>query len=179
MKKYLDLEQHGELKTEILSGQSQLHIPGSVCREFFTRVPNQEIVAVTGRSLMLPKLLVWLGVISAPVLLLAMFAFMVMTSGWLAALTIPLAGIFWTIVAAFMNPDGEWISITLAVIVVGLTLPLMDFAVGFTLFLFVFSLWIHRLTHIFAKLFLTDLVMQSYPAYDMLVEHIQVKEVSR
>ena len=174
MNKYLNPEEHQQLKSDLLSDRCQLVIPGSVCREFFTRVPNNEIVQVTRRSLMLPKLLVWLGVIAAPLVLIALFGFTIMTAGWLAALMIPLMGIFWTIIAAFMNPDGEWLSITLAILVVGLMLPFMDFTLGYSLFMFIFSLWIHRLTYIFARLFLTDLVMQSYPAYDMLVEHIRI-----
>lgn len=176
MKYYLSENEFVEMRQRLQSGEASLTVAASVARQFFTRVSNASIEETTGRSMMLQKLAVFSGIVVATLLLLAGLGLVIYSFGWGAAILVPLLGIFWTVLAGFTGDRGNWIHTVVGLVVgVGLGL-LVDDAYGTPLILLTVSLCIHRSTYQLAQYFVVDLVSTSFPAYDMMVEHIVLRD---
>jgi hypothetical protein len=176
MKKYLTEQEFDEVQSRIRRGQASVTIPARVARQFFTHISNASIRDTTLSSALLQKSLIWSGVAGAPILLLVCCLLIVGSAGWWAAIILPLTGIFWTIIAGLTNENGKWHSITVILLASIACLFFLPPGFSLPLFLFVFSLWIHRMTYILAQKLLTGLVNNFYPAYDMLTEHIELND---
>lgn len=176
MKKYLTEEQFNEVQARISKGEASITIPRRVARQFFTHTSDTAIKTTTLSSALWQKSLTWTGVVGAPVLLAACCLFMISSSGWWATVAIPLTGIFWTILAGLTSENGEWPSVTIALVASIACFFFLPGSFSLPLFLFVFSLWVHRMTYILAQRLLITLVNNFYPAYDMLSEHIELDD---
>ena len=176
---YLTPEQHATLVDELIDGNVEISIPRSMARQFYTMTPMAEIKSKTGQSELLAKLVVWFGLVVTPLLFTVCALLIIYYYGWWAACNIPLAGILWSVVAGFLNPTGSWVSMTVALvvfIVVAVT-NLIDPSVILPVLLWTASLWVNRMTYHGAGFFLTRLVVTSQPAFELLEEHITVKEI--
>ena len=176
MQKHLTEEEFARVRTRIISGQASICIPRRVARQFFTHTSNSSIKNTTDSSAHWQKSLVWMGVSAAPILLLVCGLVVIDSSGWWAAVTVPTIGIFWTILAGLTAEDGDWPSVTIAL---GLAIAcyfLLPPTYSVPLLLFVSSLWIHRMTYILAQELLISLVSDSYPAWEMLTDHIDLDD---
>ena len=175
MSEFLDESAHAALAAEAASGQALVRLPRTIAKQFFLRVSLSDIKRRSGRSLWPYKAAILFGQILAPALLLGCFVLVYLESGpWLSALLIPLAGILWTVVAGFVNAEGHWLPMTIAVVI---TAGLAEFGLpwGTALAVFAASLWVHRMTFVLAERSLATLIMKSYAAYEMLTEHVTVE----
>ncbi|MCZ6501535.1 MAG: hypothetical protein O6945_03365 [Gammaproteobacteria bacterium] len=176
MKKHLTEEEFNEVQARISSGDASITIPRRVARQFFTHISNSSIKNTTLSSALWQKSLTWTGVIGAPILLVACCLLIISSTGWWAAIAVPLVGIFWTILAGLTNEDGGWPSITIALVASIACFFFLSQAFSLPLFLFVSSLWVHRMTYILTQRLLITLVNNFYPAYDMLTDHIELDD---
>jgi len=176
MKKYLTEDEYLSFQQRLARGEARLTIARRVARQFFTHVENASIRSITGRSMALQKLVIRVGIALPYVLLLLCIGAIIMYFGWFAALGVPLAGMFWTVIAGLTGDKGTWAHGTVG-LVVGLGLAaVIDVIYAIPVTLCVISLWLHRMTYILAQLWITRLVSNSFAAYDMLVEHIDIED---
>ncbi|MEX2489238.1 MAG: hypothetical protein WD356_06865 [Pseudomonadales bacterium] len=175
MTDFLNEQEFTQLQQDIAAGKARLSIPRSVSRQFFLRVDNKSIKATTGESALGKKLLVWLGTIVAPLLFALCAVIIILEAGVMAALAVPLVGIIWTVLAGFTSETGDWPSATSAVALTLIVYLFAQQAYTLALFFFALSLWLHRMTYILAEYFLSQIVASSFPAYDMLVDHIKLE----
>ncbi len=176
MQKHLTEEEFTQVRTRLSSGQASICIPRRVSRQFFTHTNNSSIRNTTASSVLWQKGLVWMGVTAAPILLLVCGLVVINNSGWWAAVTVPAIGIFWTILAGLTAEDGDWPSITIALGIAVACDFLLSPTYSVPLLLFVFSMWIHRMTYILAQVLLTRLVSDSFPAWEMLTDYIKLND---
>lgn len=176
MNKHLTEKEFNAVQIRISNGEASVTIPRRVARQFFTHISDASIKTTTMSSALWQKCLTWTGVVSAPILLAACCLSIISSSGWWAAVTVPLTGIFWTVLAGLTNENGEWPSITIALVAAIACFYFLPQIFSIPLFLFVVSLWVHRMTYILAQRFLITLVNNFYPAYDMLSEHIELDD---
>lgn len=182
---FTSADQYQQLTDKVTTGELILSISPSVARQFYTHVANAEIVDKTGSSQLLAKLLIWSGVIMAPVLFLLSLTLLYLADGWSSALYIAIGGSLWVIIAAFISPRGGGIVsttiTTLATIIAGVLYLAVEHVSGFYLvcFLYIGSIWVHHLTYLCAAYLLRKLVLNSAVAYDMLKEHIKLTEPAR
>jgi hypothetical protein len=78
------------------------------------------------------------------------------------------------VLAGLTNENGDWPSVTAALFAASFSDYILPEIFSLPLFLLVFSLWIHRMSFILAQIFLVKLVANSYAAYDMLAEHVDI-----
>jgi len=174
MQDFLDEQAYRALQSRLQTGEVGLLIPRQVARSFFLRTPNAAIRQATGRSALRTKLLIWIGVITAPLLFVLAAAHFIQNTGWAAAILVPLLGIFWTILAGLTGDKGTFLQGTLAMILGLVATALMPTEYGVPIGLISLSLWIHRNVYFVAEFFLLGIVSQSFPAFDMLIEHIEI-----
>jgi hypothetical protein len=177
---YLTPEQHATLAGELTEGSVEIAISRSMARQFYTMTPIAEIKSKTGQSEVLAKVVVWFGLVFTPLMFVLSALLIVYYYGWWAAFNIPLAGILWAIIAGFLNPTGSWVSMTVALLFFALVAvsDLVAPSVTLPVLAWTASLWVNRMTYQGAAHFLTRLVVASQPAFEMLEEHITVKEVT-
>lgn len=177
---YSTAEGHVRLEHELTDGSVEISISRTIARQFYTMTPLAEIKSKTGRSQVLAKGLVWIGLLLAPLLFILSALLIIYYYGWWAAINIPMAGILWSIIAGFLNPTGSWATMTGALafftavaltnlVTASLTLPLL---------LWTASLWVNRMTYQSAAFFLTRLIITSRAAFEQLEEHITVKNIT-
>jgi len=53
----------------------------------------------------------------------------------------------------------------------------MEHAYSISIPLFAVPLWVHHFTYVFSQAFLIKIIIGSFPAYDMLSEHVEIIEV--
>jgi hypothetical protein len=176
MSKYLTEEEFKGVQAHIKVGDASLTISRSIARRFFMRVSNASIRSNTGNSALLQKTLVWLSQACALFCLLTCGGMMIDFFGWWAALAVPVAGASWAILAGLTNEDGEWLSITILLAASMISYSMVASTYSMPLIFFVFSLWLHRMTYILAQKLLIDIVEDSYAAYDMLAENIEIQD---
>jgi hypothetical protein len=176
MSKYLTEEEFKGVQAHIKVGDASLTISRSIARRFFMRVSNASIRSNTGNSALLQKMLVWLTQACALSCLLICGGMMIDSFGWWAALAVPVAGASWAILAGLTNEDGEWLSITILLAASIASYALVTSTYSMPLIFFVLSLWLHRMTYILAQKLLIDIVEDSYAAYDMLAENIEIQD---
>lgn len=176
MKKYLEADEYESLRSRIAAGKASMRVSKSVARQFFMRVTNESVKAETGESIPLKKLVIWSGVVAPVVLLFSALWQIVIDFGWAAAIAVPLVGIFWTVIAGFTAEKGGWIE-SIVALVLGLGIAwLLPSDYGLALALLTISLIIHRISHGLAQHWVERLVGRSFAAYDMLVEHITIRD---
>ena len=101
---------------------------------------------------------------------------MIDSFGWWAAIAVPVAGASWAIIAGLTYEDGEWLSITILLAASIASYLFLTPTYSIPLIFFVFSLWLHRMTYILAQKLLIDIVEDSYAAYDMLAENVEIQD---
>lgn len=174
MKRYLTEKEFSDLRPQLADGRVRLRISKSVARQFFLRVDNASIRNITGESLLLQKTVIRASIALGVILMLSALYVIIREFGWGAALAVPLAGIFWTVIAGFTSERGNWqhgaIGLALA-LALAWFLPL---AYGLPLVLMAVSLMLLRIAYDLAQRWVEGLVMRSFPAYDMLVDHVDV-----
>lgn len=174
MTQFLSEQDYQQLQPRITDGSVRLSIQRKVAREFFLRVANQSVVAISGQSVLLKKLLIWLGVILAPLMFIAAAAFIIMEFAWMATLAVPLLGIFWAVIAGFTGEKGGFWLGSLAIAAVICLAYIMPREFAIPIMLTALSLWLHRLTYLLAQRWLQNLAGKSFGAFDMLIEHVEV-----
>ena len=174
MTEHMDEAAYAELQSALEAGTAQLGIPRARARHFFTHVSSTEVAETTGKSNLAEKSLVLITLICA--IALGVFCCIVIARdfGTTALLAIPLAGIFWTVIAGFtteMGGTGATLVAGACVIVMVLLLPsgYQIVAASFT-----GSLLLYRIAHLLAAWLLLRLIASSYPAFDMLHQHITI-----
>jgi hypothetical protein len=174
MQHFINEAEFEALQPQLKAGTARISVPRAVARDFYLRVPNHSIRATAGQSELGTKFLVWVGIISAILLMLLCAAVIIWHFGWTAAFIVPLTGIFWTIVAGLTGDKGSFIRGTLALIPAGLLASLLPLNFAEPLVLLSCSLWIHRAVYLFAEWRLLKLVSSSFAAFDMLIEHLEI-----
>lgn len=172
---YLSGQEYQALLEEVKQGSASLHITRHTAREFFLRVTSKEVSETLGYSVFPQKATVLSLLLLSVLLILTCLALIVMDQGWLAMVSVPLVGIFWTILAGFTTELGSTVSSTV----------ILAFVLGFVWFLpasyqqpvilFALSIYIYRMGHVLAQFFLLRIVTASYRAWDMLAEHIDIR----
>lgn len=175
MNRYLNEEEFSSLQADFAAGNARVVIPRSIARQFFVRVDNDSIKATTNESAIIQKLMIWTGILTAPVLLAVCLLIISVELGWSAAFAVPLIGIFWTVLAGFTSESGAWYEITAALAVAFVVWLAYANNYALALFFFTMSLWVHRMTFILAQHFLEQIITSSFDAYDMLVDHVVVE----
>jgi len=177
---HLTSEEHARLAHQITDGTLEISISRSVARQFYTMTPVAEINTKTGQSELLAKLVVWLGLLFTPLLFTLSALLIIYYYGWWAAVSIPFAGILWSVIAGFLNPTGSWISMTIILVfIVAVTLAnLVTPSLTFPLLAWTASLWVNRMTYHCAAFFLTRLVVKSHIAFELLEEHVSINKIA-
>ena len=176
MVKYLTEVEFRDVRNRIQQGEASIRIPRSVSRQFFTHVTNRSIIDITESSALLQKILIWSGIASAWVLLAICAGLVIESWGIWATVVVPLVGAFWAILAGFTHEQGSWQIISLVLVATLIGIFTVPGHYVLPLFFFVLSLWTHRMTYILAQRFLEKLVTNSFDAWDMLVEHIELND---
>ena len=167
-------DEYKSLITEITGGTARLSVSRALARQFFLRVGNRNVRDLTGQSVIGQKLVVFCLLAAAVSLVIACFFLLAGVYGFIALFAIPLVGIFWTVVAGFTTEYG---TVTASTLVCGACLGatfLLPQAYQMPLAAFLLSVYCYRLAHIAAQMFLLQLLMTSFSAYDMLCEQIDV-----
>ncbi len=182
---FTSADEYRQLTARVMSGDLIMVISPSVARQFYTHIPNSEIVNKTGDSQLLAKLAVWAGLIAAPMLFLLSLTLLYLADGWSSVLYITIGGSLWVVITAFISPEGNNVVYstitTLATILAGVIYLSVPHVSDFYLvcFLYISSIWTHHLTYLFAAFRLRKLVLNSAVAYDMLREHIKLTDASK
>lgn len=169
-------EEYQSLTSDVKSGKKSLHISRNIARQFYTRVSNQSVQETASQSAARDKSIVYAGLTLSPVLLLFCALIIIYNFGGWAAIVVPLVGIFWAVLAGLTSAEGSWQAASGALIISIIAAAFDPNEYTVPLALFVMSIWAHRLTYIFAQRQLLVLVATSYPAFDMLADHIEVAE---
>ncbi len=168
-------EEHDQLVTAYAEGSIAITVPRNVARQFFIRVPRADVKEETGFTFFYSKAAVWIGLLLAPALLVFSLGLIIIYYGWLSTIYITFAGVLWSVIAGFLNPEGGWkpVTIPLLVLVVFQVFEWADPEIVAVLLTWVASLAVHRATYMGAQVLLINLILHSFAAYDMLEAHIQ------
>jgi hypothetical protein len=171
-KQYLDEVQYQQMQPKLMSGQARVKVDRRVARQVFTHVSNQSIMETTGHSMLAKKAVILSGLILPVVLFAGCLVAIIYYFGWYSAIAVPLVGVFWTVIAGLTADKGGWVH-SVTGLALGLGIAVLATAnFGIPIALFSVSLWLQRMTYLLAEIWVTQLVTQSYGAYDMLVEHL-------
>ena len=174
MKEYLSEEQFKDVQSHVTTGAASITVPRGISRQFFMRVTNDSIKSTTGKSALAQKSAIWAFEIISLLCLAICCVALIDAFSWWATMAVPLTGIFWAVLAGLTNENGDWRTITAALFGALLSGLFMPESFSSPLMLFVFSLWIHRMSFLLSQNFLIKLVTGSYAAYDMLAEHVEI-----
>ena len=177
MQNFINEQEYIDLLPRLQARQAHLVVPRQVARNFFLRNSNQAIKQATGQSALVSKLIIWIGVITAPLLFLIAAIYFIMDSGWAATVMVPLLGIFWTIIAGLTGDQGSFLQGTLAMIAGAVLAAILPTEYAIPLALIIVSLWVQRNIFFIAEYFLLHLISQSFAAFDMLIEHIEIVDI--
>ena len=168
-------DEHDALRKEVEADRARISISRSLSRRFYTRVSHRNVRDLTGRSQRLHKSIVIFLIGISLTLILISLILIGRNFGYATVVAIPLTGIFWTILAGFTTEHGT-LRFTSALAVVGVTLlQLLPPNYSWPASLFITSLFIYHTAHILAQLFLLGLLVDSYDAFDMMVDHIEIE----
>ena len=176
MTNYLSKTEFEALQQRLLAGNAGLTISKQVARQFFNRVANKAVVSITGESVLLKKLVLFSLYGASISLFLASLGLVFIEFEWGAALAIPALGIFWSILTVLTSDKGShWIGhggllLSLAPI------ALLPGAYSYPIALVGMSIWIHRFIFSLSQFWLEQLVTNSYDAFDMMAEHIEIED---
>ena len=174
MTEYISEQDHEALKVKLVDGSAIITIPRNVARKFYTRVTAEAVHSITGQSIGIKKVTVWLTLGAVALLFLCCLALIAYKLGWVAAMIIPLVGIFWTILIGLTGDKGGWIIGNLGLGFCLSTLYFLSPNYSIPISLFGISVWLHRFINFLSQYWLQKLVTNSYDAFDMLVEHIHI-----
>ncbi len=177
MTNYLTESEHDILRAQISAGDASIQISKEVARQFFTHVSNSSVQSTLGESITFKKLVIYAGIFLPIALLVATLGAILYLFGWGAAIGIPLTGAFWTIVAGLAGARGSWVHDAVG-LAAGMGIAVVippEYSIP--LAMFTTSLIMYRLNYLLAQVWLERLVARSFVAYDMLVEHIKVRDV--
>ena len=177
MQNFINEQEYIDLLPRLQARQAHLVVPRQVARNFFLRTSNHAIKQATGQSALVSKLIIWIGVITAPLLFLIAAIYYIMDSGWAATVMVPLLGIFWTIIAGLTGDQGSFLQGTLAMIAGAVLAAILPTEYAIPLALIIVSLWVQRNIFFIAEYFLLHLIGQSFAAFDMLIEHIEIVDI--
>ena len=177
MQNFINEQEYIDLLPRLQARQAHLVVPRQVARNFFLRTSNHAIKQATGQSALVSKLIIWIGVITAPLLFLIAAIYYIMDSGWAATVMVPLLGIFWTIIAGLTGDQGSFLQGTLAMIAGAVLAAILPTEYAIPLALIIVSLWVQRNIFFIAEYFLLHLISQSFAAFDMLIEHIEIVDI--
>ncbi|MEJ6593526.1 MAG: hypothetical protein QNL99_16225 [SAR86 cluster bacterium] len=177
MQNFINEQEYIDLLPRLQARQAHLVVPRQVARNFFLRTSNHAIKQATGQSALVSKLIIWIGVITAPLLFLIAAIYFIMDSGWAATVMVPLLGIFWTIIAGLTGDQGSFLQGTLAMIAGAVLAAILPTEYAIPLALIIVSLWVQRNIFFIAEYFLLHLISQSFAAFDMLIEHIEIVDI--
>jgi len=174
---HLSESEFQSLQDRARDGRIAVAIPRNVARQFFIRVSGRDVVQAAGVDITFRRLVVWTGLVLAPLTLIACCVAIVNGFGFTAALIVPLVGAFWAVVTGLTYQHGSWfpVSAVLAVAVVTVILIPNDYTIP--VLLFCASAWMHRMTFIAAQRYLQSLVVDSYEIYDRLADHVELEEL--
>lgn len=176
MTQYLSESEYAQLKDDVRLGSVSVDIPRLVARQFFLKIRPQEVKQATGKSILVKKALIWLMNILSPVVFVLSLALIIIEYGaWEATFIVPIAGICWTVIYGLTSDQGGWLigTVPLAVCFVPVVADNMDYLDP--MFLFVLSIWLQRTSFLVATSWLLDLVMSSFPAFEMLEQHLSIE----
>ena len=174
MQNFINEQEYIDLLSRLQAGQAHLVVPRQVARDFFLRTSNHAIKHATGQSALISKSIIWIGVITAPLLFLIAAIYFIIDSGWAATIMVPLLGIFWTIIAGLTGDKGSFLQGTLAIIAGAILAAVLPAEYAIPLALIIVSLWVQRNIFFNAEYFLLRMISQSFAAFDMLIEHIEI-----
>lgn len=175
MNKYLDEADFENLRQKLEARQAKILISKSIARQFFFRVSNQSILETTGESLVFKKSAIWAILGLAMVLMLTTLGSIILDSGWSAAITVPLVGIFWTVVAGLTSHLGSWVHSAVALVAATLIAWFLPASYALPLMELTLSIVLIRFAHELAQRWVTALVSRSFAAYDMMAPHITLE----
>ena len=162
------------MRTDFRADKTDIDLPREVARQFFLRIHSQEVKQTTGKSIGWMKAVVWLMNIASPIVFLVSLALIIMNYGhWEATLIVPVAGISWIVIYGLTSDQGGWLigSIPLAISAI----PLFETGqIANPLFFFVLSIWLQRTSYLLSAMWLLDIVMSSFDAFEMMEEHLLI-----
>ena len=169
-------DEHRELAKRVNGGEVTLSSARSTARQFFTQVALSDILEVTERSLLAQKTVV-IGLLCLSFILLgACLVLLMMQFGWAAIMAAPLAGIFWTVIAGFTTELGSLLLSSLLFLISIVVSYFLPQAFFLPTLVFVTSIYAYRLAHVLAHYFFINLVRDSYLAFDMLFDHLEITD---
>ncbi|MBT4162510.1 MAG: hypothetical protein HOC70_09990 [Gammaproteobacteria bacterium] len=175
MAELLSRDEHDTLRQDVEAKLARIKIPRVLARQFYTRVGHRNVRDLTGQSQRLHKSTIFSLIGFSLVLILISLILLARHSGFAGVVAIPLTGIFWTILAGFTTEHGKLprtIMLTVLALAAGQLLPQ---AYSWSVSLFVVSIFIYHTAHILAQNFLCRLLIESYDAFDMLADHIEIE----
>lgn len=176
---YLSEEAYQAAMTRYRRGELNLSVPKIVARQFFTHVGNKSVQATSGTSILLQKLSIGTAVLAAPVIFLFAMSFIYnIYSPGISATALPIVGITWTVLYGLTSDHGGWYHGSLPLLASIAAWLIFDLPFTNPLLLFVFSLWLQRATYLLSQTWLEELVASSYPAFEILEEHVTLTESS-
>ncbi len=108
--RYLTEDGFTDLMPDRQSGKTRLQIQKQLARQFFTRVDNKSAADATGKSIVLKKGFIRLGIVTSPVFfLLFMLSYFQEFGIWYAAVIIPIVGICRTVIYGLTGHQGGWL----------------------------------------------------------------------
>ncbi|MFT5099492.1 MAG: hypothetical protein ACJAX5_003501 [Patiriisocius sp.] len=176
MTEYINESGFHQLKDDIRLGSVSVGIPRQVARQFFLRIHPQEVKQTTGKSIVVKKALIWLMNILSPVIFVLTLALVIIEYGaWEATLIVPIAGTCWTVIYGLTSDKGGWLIGTVPLVIC--SVPIITGSMNFLdpMFLFVLSIWLQRTSFLVSTSWLLDLVMSSFPAFEMLEQHLSIE----
>lgn len=179
MVQHLQEQEYDALIAAASRGQAKIEIPKAVARRFFTHITEKSIQDVTGVSVMLRKIIIWLCITLSILSFIAFMVTMVLQYGSsLASILIPLGGIFWIIIFGLTSDQGNWWHGTIPVLLC-VILHVLGQNFSLPILLLFFSLWIHRASYLLAEQWLQNLVTHSYAAFEALEDHINISSKNK
>ncbi|MDH3280933.1 MAG: hypothetical protein OEQ18_07365 [Gammaproteobacteria bacterium] len=168
------------LVAKIHSGTILVGVDRSVARKFYTDVPLGRIEAETGEAPYLEKAVVFGAMIGGPLALLVSFVFAVIAFGWWAALAIPVSILIYVVFSGFSSmPRGGMgvVSVLFGLAALGIYLEWFpsQYAGRYAL-LVALAFWNARLVYAAATHFIRAFVVRNRRAYELLAEHIHLRE---
>ena len=176
MTQYLSEPEFLELQTRLAQNEASLTIGRRIARQVFTRVSNSEITSTFGRSQLWKKAIIWTTVIGPILLFVLCLGALIPPFGWMAAIAVPLVGIFWTVLIGYMSDKGTLPYNTAGLAVALLLVAFVPQEYGWPVALLAVSVWINHLGYVLAQHWVEAMARDSFKVYDMLVEHIAIKD---
>lgn len=176
MTQYLSEPEFLELQTRLEQNKASLTIGRRIARQVFTRVSNSDITSTFGHSQLWKKVVIWATVFGPVVIFVLCLGALIPPFGWMATMAVPLVGIFWTVLIGYMSDKGPLAYNTAGLLAALLLAWFVPQEYGWPVALFAVSVWINHLGYVLAQRWVEAMARTSFKVYDMLVEHIVIKD---